>query len=131
MDKLCNIEFEILKELSQSNNAVDVQFLTSGIPHYEEIINYLLYKGYIWNYDLDEEEFDANKTNITKITFPKSYFITPAGLAAYYVEKERREAEALSKEEQTEDKKQHSAFEIITISISVLALVSSILFRFF
>lgn len=129
MDKLCNIEFEILKELSQSKGAVDVQFLTNGIPHYEEIINYLLYKGYIWNYDLDE--FDANKTNITKITFPKSYFITPAGLAAYYVEKERREAEALSKEEQTEDKKQHSAFEIITISISVLALVSSILFRFF
>lgn len=129
MDKLCNIEFEILKELSQSKGAVDVQFLTNGIPHYEEIINYLLYKGYIWNYDLDE--FDANKTNITKITFPTSYFITPAGLAAYYVEKERREAEALSKAEQTEDKKQHSAFEIITISISVLALVSSILFRFF
>lgn len=129
MDKLCNIEFEILKELSQSKGAVDVQFLTNGIPHYEEILNYLLYKGYIWNYDLDE--FDANKTNITKITFPTSYFITPAGLAAYYVEKERREAEALSKEEQTEDKKQHSAFEIITISISVLALVSSILFRFF
>lgn len=129
MDKLCNIEFEILKELSQSKGAVDVQFLTNGIPHYEEILNYLLYKGYIWNYDLDE--FDANKTNITKITFPKSYFITPAGLAAYYVEKERREAEALSKAEQTEDKKQHSAFEIITISISVLALVSSILFRFF
>lgn len=131
MDKLCNIEFEILKELSQSKGAVDVQFLTNGIPHYEEIINYLLYKGYIWNYDLDEDKFDANKTNITKITFPTSYFITPAGLAAYYVEKERREAEALSKEEQTEDKKQHSAFEIITISISVLALVSSILFRFF
>lgn len=129
MDKLCNIEFEILKELSQSKGAVDVQFLTNGIPHYEEILNYLLYKGYIWNYDLDE--FDANKTNITKITFPKSYFITPAGLAAYYVEKERREAEALSKAEQSEDKKKHSAFEIITISISVLALVSSILFRFF
>ena len=129
MDKLCNIEFEILKELSQSKGAVDVQFLTNGIPHYEEILNYLLYKGYIWNYDLDE--FDANKTNITKTTFPTSYFITPAGLAAYYVEKERREAEALSKAEQTEDKKQHSAFEIITISISVLALVSSILFRFF
>lgn len=131
MDKLCNIEFEILKQLSQAEGAVDVQFLTNGIPHYEEILNYLLFKGYIWNHDLDEDEFDVNKTNITKITFPKSYFITPAGLAAYYVEKERRAVIALSRTEKAEEKKQHSIFEIITISISVLALLTSILSRFF
>lgn len=131
MDKLCNIEFKILEKLSQAEGAVHVQFLTSGIPHYEEIINYLLFKGYIWSLALEGKDFDVSKTNITMLTFPTHYFITPAGLAAYYVEKERRDAEALLRNEKVEEKKQHSVFEIITISISVLALLSSLLFRFF
>lgn len=131
MDKLCNIEFEILKQLSQAEGTVETIFITHGIEHYNEILNYLLFKGYIWSHALEDKDFEVGKTNITMLTFPTHYFITPAGLAAYYVEKECREAEALSKAEQSEDKKKHSAFEIITISISVLALVSSILFRFF
>lgn len=130
MDKLCNIEFKILKQLSQAEGAVDVQFLTSGIPHYEEIINYLLFKGYIWSHALDSDDFNVGKTNITVLTLPTHFFITPAGLAAYYVEKERREAENLLVVKQRKANRLRLILDITALSISVLALLSTILFHF-
>lgn len=60
------------------------------------------------------------------ITFPTHYFITPKGLAAYYVERERREAERAAALNQNKADKQRFKLDLIAILISALALLSSI-----
>lgn len=131
MDKLCNIEFEILEQLSRAEGTVELTLLTNGIDHYEEILNYLIFKGYIWSADLDSDDFDVDKTNITAFALPTEFFITPAGLAAYYADKERREAEYLLIIKQRNANRLRLILDITALSISVVALVSSILFHFF
>lgn len=128
-DILCNIEYDILDMLAHSDGAADVDGLVLGDPHRDEILNYLLFKQYIWSYAL--EGFNPEKTEITMKTLPTHYFITPKGLAAYYVERERREAERAAALNQNKADKQRFKLDLIAILISALALLSSILFGLF